>query len=225
MNSADEIAPLLKQRTNNRKSPFVIEFSGTPKAGKSTLLDSIATYLRREGLRVLSLKNTVPVEDKVNITYNIWGACNSLCKLIESDNSTYNFILVDRGFLDALIWIDVFRVLGIASIEDNSFIDAFFLHSSWTRMLSLYISMEIDPSIALQRESQFQFSQKLGSIMNSKVLGCYNERLDIYRSKFQKASISTLHINATEGLETQLIAARVFQRVIDLIGHLDSISL
>jgi predicted ATPase len=73
-NLADEVLKLKNDSIPRR--PIVIEFCGSPKSGKSSCINSLSLFLRRNKFRtrVLTERASVcPVEDKFDPNFNIWG--------------------------------------------------------------------------------------------------------------------------------------------------------
>jgi putative protein kinase ArgK-like GTPase of G3E family len=58
--------------------PFVLEFAGSPKAGKSTSVDAIDHFFRRSKFRTHVLRERAsfcPIPMKGHLFFNMWCAC------------------------------------------------------------------------------------------------------------------------------------------------------
>jgi hypothetical protein len=67
--------------------PFILEFAGSPKAGKSTSVDAIEHFLRRNGFRTHLLRERAsfcPIPMKGHVFFNIWCACTMLAEMLET---------------------------------------------------------------------------------------------------------------------------------------------
>ena len=77
---------ILKLKNERRqKRPIVIEFSGSPKAGKTSCINSLELFLKRNGFTVKTIHERAgvcPVTDKHNPMFNLWTACSSLSGMI-----------------------------------------------------------------------------------------------------------------------------------------------
>src|SRR5437879_3691004 len=65
---------------------LVVEFAGLPKAGKTSTLGQVYSFLRRCGFRceiVVERASVCPVRDKKHFNFNIWTACTSIAQLLE----------------------------------------------------------------------------------------------------------------------------------------------
>lgn len=105
---------------NISKKPFLIEFLGTARSGKSTSIELIADVFRKHGLKVLVVdEETVKLTKEINKNRDQKMAVDSLDytnQVIEEKLSLYdNFyrneediIIFDRGINDEFIWLDTF---------------------------------------------------------------------------------------------------------------------
>ena len=102
---------LLKE-THRKRRPIIIEFSGSPKAGKTSCINSLRQFLKRNGFEVEVIQERAsicPVSDKQSPMFNVWTSCMSLAGLIgivEDKKSTCDVIILDRGVFDALCWFE-----------------------------------------------------------------------------------------------------------------------
>jgi ABC-type multidrug transport system ATPase subunit len=80
---AEKLAQEFKKKG---RKPVVIEFAGTPKAGKTTTLSTIQAFLKRCGFKVevvVERASVSPVRDKYDATFNVWTACTTLAQILE----------------------------------------------------------------------------------------------------------------------------------------------
>jgi hypothetical protein len=95
------------------RRPIVIEFSGTPKSGKSSCISSLDIFLRRNNFntKVLTERASVcPIENKFDPLFNVWNGCagiNQLSEIVSNRPRDYDVIIMDRGFYDSLCWFDL----------------------------------------------------------------------------------------------------------------------
>jgi len=93
---AKEVLDLKKK--HRQKRPIVIEFSGSPKSGKTTIINSLELFLKRNGFRVAVVQeraSVCPVADKKSPMFNIWTACTSITGMI-------SHLVVERDDIDEL---------------------------------------------------------------------------------------------------------------------------
>ena len=73
---AEEVLTLKQE--HRQKRPIVIEFSGSPKAGKTSCINSLEIFLKRNGFSVSIVQeraSVCPVSDKQSPMFNLWTAC------------------------------------------------------------------------------------------------------------------------------------------------------
>jgi hypothetical protein len=122
---AENASQKFKQKA---RRPIVIEFAGVPKAGKTTTLNTIHSFLKRCGFRVetvIERASVCPIRDKKHFNFNVWTACTSLAQILEktqektrdqqSDSDPEILILDRRVFID----FRLARANGRRDCDDN----------------------------------------------------------------------------------------------------------
>jgi predicted ATPase len=103
-----DVAKRLQSHLNDLKKSLVIEFGGTPKAGKSTAIAALAKFLRRHKIPVrvvIERASVCPIRDKSQSFFNVWTACTSLAQMLAALDGEPGVTILDRGIFDALVWI------------------------------------------------------------------------------------------------------------------------
>ncbi len=172
--------------------PFVMEFAGTPKSGKSTSVEALRHFFSRHGFRVHILAERAavcPIPMKGHLFFNTWCATSMLAELLENVDTETDIIVVDRGLFDALVWLTLQEGRGELTAEEARTIEAFVLLERWRTLIDLAVVMEVDAEEALARENSQHITRKGGSIMNLEVLaaitGSVGEAIRRYGPKFQ----------------------------------------
>ena len=157
--------------------PFVIEFAGTPKSGKSTSVESIRHFLSRQEFRVHVLTERAelcPIPMKGHLFFNTWCAASMLAELLANVETVTDIIIVDRGLFDALIWLSQQEKRGELIPEEARTLEKFLLLKRWRSLIDVVIVMSVSPAEALSRENAQHITQKGGSIMKPEVLDAIN---------------------------------------------------
>lgn len=170
---------LLLKSEHRQKRPIVIEFSGSPKAGKTSCINSLELFLKRNGFSVKVIQeraSVCPVSDKQSPMFNIWTSCMSLAGLIgtlEDKTSTVDVLILDRGIFDALCWFEWLSATG--KMEDNQkFItEQFLLMEELIKSIDIVFAFCVEPHISIEREYANLLTDKIGTIMNKSVLEEY----------------------------------------------------
>jgi predicted NUDIX family phosphoesterase len=190
-----------------RASPrpaIVIEFAGLPKAGKTSTLNQVYSFLRRCGFRcevVVERASVCPIRDKKHFNFNIWTACTSIAQLLEKTQNPPkegdpDILFLDRGIFDSLCWFSLLEQLGRIRAADRHRVSEFLLVNDWTSRLTGVVAMTADPKEAMKREQGVLPVAGLeGSIMNPTVLRkmdkVIKETGKAHSSLFETYSINT----------------------------------
>jgi hypothetical protein len=153
---------------------FVIEFAGTPKAGKSTSVEAIRHFFTRHDFRVhvlIERASVCPIPMKGHLFFNTWCAGTMLADLIANVDTATDIIILDRGIFDALVWLTLQRQRHELTADEAQVIEAFLLLDRWRSLIDLAVVMSVPADEAMARENSQRISPKPGSIMNPEVLG------------------------------------------------------
>ena len=186
------------------RRPIVIEFCGTPKAGKTSCLSSLNLFLKRNGFKtkVLTERASVcPIRDKYNPSFNLWNLFSSSAELLENfveKAREIDVILCDRSIFDCLCWFHWFKKYDHINSDDFAVIEAFLTMGKYRTMFDLIYVFKTSPQVALEREYANLLTRKTGSIMNNTVLTEYNLCLDTARSRYDQTFRCIREINTDE---------------------------
>ena len=198
------------------RRPVVIEFAGTPKAGKTSTMETLQRFLRRNGIKVKVVTEQAavcPLADKVHYTFNIWTACHTLIGMLEGifvEEPSYDVVLLDRGLFDAIAWIDWLDRRGNMFKGENKKIRDFLTLRSWSRYVDLVFLFTVDPTVAMNREAGVLATTKTGRIMNKSSLEKLNSTfLDL-------ANNNELRLKKVIPMDTTtFVAPQTFEIVVD----------
>ena len=219
---ANQLRTLMDNSSRAAKRPLIIEFSGSPKAGKTRCIQGLELFLKRNGFRaeVFTERASVsPIKSKGHLYFNIWVSCASLQGMLESLYKEIDVFILDRGLFDALVWNQWLRVTGKISREEADSVDHFFMMPQWTDLVDLVIIMTCDPKISLQRECSDQLTTKPGTIMSEDTLRQLEEATEVTTeksgSKFRR--IVKMDTSQTKTIEA---VAHATEKVLDSLNSL-----
>jgi hypothetical protein len=202
---------------------FVIEFAGTPKAGKTTSVEAIRHFFSRQGFRVHVLverASVCPIPMKGHLFFNTWCASTMLAELIANVDTETDVIIVDRGLFDALVWLTLQRQRGELTEHEADVIEAFLLLDRWRSLIDLAVVMNVLPEKAMQRETSHRISSKPGSIMNVDVLRMLSSSVDETISRYS-SKFPAIIKHDTSGESVRVSNARLAEMILD---HFNRIS-
>lgn len=168
-----------KQFADKARKPLVIEFAGVPKAGKTTTLSHVQTFLKRCGFRtdvVVERASICPIRDKKHANFNIWTACTTLAQILEKTQNPPRpddpqILFLDRGLFDSICWMTMMERISRIRPDESKLIQEFLTIDDWKRRISAVFVMLASPQDAMEREQGILPVEGIGgSIMNREIL-------------------------------------------------------
>lgn len=184
------------KKDGHLRRPLLIEFCGSPKSGKSTIINALNIFLKRNKFSTIVLKERAsicPVHKKTNPFFNIWTLCSAVAEIIENLDREFNkadIIIADRGIFDALCWFEWLLNTNIPgelpklSKDQYEKLKNFCLLDTWVTNLDLIYIFQVDPSTSIKREYANLLTEKRGSIMNESILSGFNKAIETAESKY-----------------------------------------
>ncbi len=168
-----------RQFADRARKPLVIEFSGVPKAGKTTTLSNVQTFLKRCGFRtdiVVERASVCPIRDKKHANFNVWTACTTLAQVLEKTQNPPRsgdpqILFLDRGIFDSICWMKMMERISRIRDQERQIIEKFLLIDDWRKRVSAVFVMLASPQDSMKREQGvLPVEGSTGSIMNNDVL-------------------------------------------------------
>ena len=207
--------------------PLFVEFAGTPKSGKSTCIDTVNHFFRRQGYKVLAptegASKRTPYYLKNNlVAFNAWSATYALTHMLEGRYGTdeYHIVILDRGLFDALAWFELLKQKGNITSDDCSAIHQFLLLGHWRELVDMVFLFQTDPATSLERENRNKLIIEPGLTMNSDFLRDLNTAYDATEEQYAD-EFKTFHsISTREGKSTeQSTAFEVAKAIVDRLAQ------
>lgn len=178
------------KETHRQKRPIVIEFSGSPKSGKTSCITSLSLFLKRNGFRVEIVQeraSVCPVADKRSPMFNLWTSCMSVSGMLaalEKEPPLCDVLILDRGIFDACCWFEWLNKKKMFEDEQKKLVEQFLLMDSLVNRIDIVFSFVAEASVSIKREYANLLTDKPGSIMNKPVLEEYLQAIeDTIKSK------------------------------------------
>ena len=134
----------VRHGNNFLPAPFMIEFTGSPDAGKTTCIKELDKFLHRSDFRVF-----IPQEGAEAIRhisrktpeYNLRTGLYALNMLIDFAHShTYDIVIFDRAIFDAYTWMIYWEDKKMLTPKEKDLHQRFFLSKPWVdRIIASYI--------------------------------------------------------------------------------------
>lgn len=239
---AAEVLQLKQEREQRR--PLLIEFCGSPKSGKSTTINSLNLFLKRNGFNTVVLTERAgicPIDNKTHPFFNLWtltSAVSEIVKHLDLGKGKIDIIISDRGIFDALCWFEWLNTNPKAEapyLDDKAYEDLrhFILMDMWKDYMDLIYVFKVSPDTSIKREYANLLTEKRGSIMQEPVLRGFNIATESIIKQYSKEFREVIEIN-TDTSETDndpnavsyFVTSAVLKNLKDLliekVGYFDS---
>lgn len=186
----------LKSVAQKQRRPIVIEFCGSPKSGKTSCINSLNIFLKRNGYKTIILTeraSVCPISNKHDPIFNVWtctSSINEINKTIDANrfnrggDEDIDIIICDRGIFDALCWFRWLRDTNKMLEKEYELLTEFATLHRWKRNIDLVYIFTADPNTSIEREYANLLTNKAGSIMNHKILSEYRQAVLDTKSDF-----------------------------------------
>lgn len=171
----------------SNKEPYIIEFTGTPRTGKTTLINNLYDFFKKKGFNVEVLeefttskkykKEIYPLlKDKYKNIVNTEIPKYVLKQLEESISKKPDIIIVDRSLFDRLIWVDRLVLKNGMSLEEYEDYKKLYIPLIREK-INIVISTYTDSLTALKRDYQANLSLERRNFLNEENVNEYNKSL------------------------------------------------
>ena len=220
---AETVLESLRQKSPPR--PVFVEFSGTPKSGKSTCIDIVSHFFRRIGFNVLAptegaSKRTPYYLRNDLVAFNTWSASYALTHILEGlyHSDRYHLAILDRGLFDALAWFELLETDGRISSDVRGIIHNFLLVENWMSAIDAVFLFNADADTAMERENRDKLISEFGRAMNPEFLNNLNLAYDQVRERFggQFKDFTTINTSSSENTTAQSTSADIAYKILEI---------
>lgn len=191
-----------------KKVPYVIEFTGTPRTGKTTLINNLYDFFKKVGFKVSiveefttsSLYKTkiypkLKNEYKKVVNFEIPKYVSK--QLDDELNKDLDIIIVDRCLIDRVIWVDrLFLKKGITKEEYNEYKDLYL--PKIKSKIDICIATYTDSITAIRRDYSAYLSLEERHFLNEDNVNEYNKSLNNISKLCEKEDINLNIIDTTD---------------------------
>jgi thymidylate kinase len=185
-------------------APWIIEFSGLPRAGKSECISIIEHLLRRNNFKVLAPSEGAmhaPEYLKASLTeYNAWTAMYAIKQILEGyyfgkPDRHYDIVLLDRGLFDATAWFHYLENDGRLIEDDRKALTGTVRIPAWKNLLKQVFVFFCEPQTSIERELKTKLTKKAGTVFKTpflnKLKDAYEKAINCYAEDFLIRRINT----------------------------------
>jgi len=180
-----ELYKISKFITN--KKPYVIEFTGTPRTGKTTLINNLLDFFKKCGFKVSVIEEFTTsakykkeiwplLKDKNKNIVNIEIPKYVLKELEDTINENPDIIIVDRSLFDRLIWVDRLYIKGGMSNEEYNDYKKIYIPLIKEK-INIIIATYTDSITSLKRDYNANLALEKRNFLNEGNINEYNKSL------------------------------------------------
>lgn len=196
------------------KVPYVIEFTGTPRTGKTTLINNLSDFFKKKGFTVEILEEfTTSKQYKENIYPLLKDKYKNIVnteipkyvrkQLEEAISRNPDIIIVDRSLFDRLIWVDrLYQKKGMTENEYDEYKNKYL--PLIKNNINIIISTYTDALTSLKRDYNANLSLEKRNFLNEQNILEYNESLINMRNLCKKENINLKFFNTTNKSERKI---------------------
>lgn len=167
--------------------PYVIEFTGTPRTGKTTLINNLYDFFKKAGFVVEILEEFTTskkykkeiwptLKDKYKSVVNTEIPKHVLRQLEDALKKKPEIIIVDRSLFDRTIWIDRLYLKG--GITEEEYKNYFDIYTPLIKeKINIVISTYTDSITSLKRDYEANLSLEKRNFLNEDNINEYNTSL------------------------------------------------
>lgn len=175
------------QRVLLKRTPYVIEFTGTPRTGKTSLINNLYDFFKKAGFSVEVIeefttskkykKDIYPLlKDKYKNVVNTEIPKYVLKQLEDTIDDNVDIIIIDRSLFDRLIWVDrLFLKEGMNTCEYDDYKNKYI--PLIRDKIDIVIGTYTDSLTALRRDYNANLSLEKRNFLNEDNLLEYNKSL------------------------------------------------
>ena len=218
-----------------KNKTYVIEFTGTPRTGKTTLMNNLYDFFKKGGFTTSTLEEfTTSKRYKKDIYPRLKNEYKSVInteipKYVLEDLNTevsknYDIILVDRSLFDRMIWMDrLYNKNGVTKEEYDNYINKYtpLIKNKINIILGLYT----DSLTSLKRDYSANISLEKRTFLNEKNINEYNNSLVNMKELSSKFNINFHMFDTTNKSEREIsfqvldvILSDMRKRYIDILN-------
>ncbi len=193
--------------------PLMIEFMGSPEAGKTTAIDSIVKSLNDLGIitsKIRESAESVPsYYPKGSLSAHFWMRLNTAKSISEQyHKNSDDVIIIDRGIYDTMFWNEIFKNKGELNKSECYVADSFFemLHLKPDFTICLFVSPE---------ESVFRRGGE-GRIVTRAFISDFNTKLHYFTIMLKNQGTEVFELT-TDKLSPEKVQTVLLNKILEFL--------
>ncbi|MDD2376999.1 MAG: AAA family ATPase [Clostridia bacterium] len=197
--------------------PILVEFTGTPEAGKTSTIAILKKKLEDKGYSIgIVTEAAERVYDnlsKETNDYGIWVIATTIKEIVETMNRPYDIVIVDRGILDRIFWNTFTFNKGNITKEVMQIRDEFMLSSYIPYKSDFLIVFKVSVEECIRRKG------KEGKFVTSDNIKLYNDSLDEFLERVSMlAEKAEVHVINTDNTPKEEVSENVYKVITNFVN-------
>lgn len=192
----------------NLTKPFVIEFSGTPRTGKTTIINNLLDFFKKGGFKISLIEEFTTSKyykeqlkskfDQMNLSDGNITIIEEVYKqLLDSLKLEQDIILIDRSINDRQIWN--YRRYCRNDMPENQYFKVRKKFSAISKdLIDFLVITYADPLTCLQRDYNSSLALEQRNFLNYKNIEEYNNCLNDLKELFLESVENVMMLDTTE---------------------------
>lgn len=203
---------------------YVIEFTGTPRTGKTSLINNLKDFFMKKGFMMDILeefttsekykKDIYPLlKDKYKNIVNTEIPKYVLSQLNKSLKNKSEIVIIDRSLFDRLIWVDRLNLKdGMTNVEYEDYKKLYI--PLIKEKIDIVISTYTDSITALKRDYNANLSLEKRNFLNEENVNEYNKSLINMKALAEKENIN-FHLFDTTNKNQREVSFEIVNVIMD----------
>ena len=197
----------------SQDKPIIIELAGLPATGKSTTSNLLKNTFVHQGLNCkiipTALTSSPLAQSKTEWIFDAWHICKTIMFLLEESlHSKNDFIIIERGLVDSLCWLEWFRLNYQIEHSLIQRIEDFATIPEWFKQTNLTIVLLADFKTALQRRG------KISRIINPNTYQQLRTAYEIKINSFHaNQNFKNIHVYETDNISPNQIHNLIIEKI------------
>ena len=175
---ATDLVERIRPPRPGEELPLIVEFAGSPKAGKSTTIDIVTHFFKRTGFKTWAptegaSKRTPYFLRRDLVAFNAWALNYAISEILIAYHNVeeYDLVVLDRGPFDSLAWMNVLKDDGELDQDGYDRIRDFARRPKWAKLVERIYLFTCSPETSMRREHEAKLIRSDGTAMNEEMLG------------------------------------------------------
>lgn len=219
--NTDLVNKLANNKIDTQYCPIIIELSGTPNSGKTTVLNKISSVCRRKHINCRVIFESAPyckILNKLSPEFNYWTGADFIKKLWNFIAEKPDIVLCERGLFDAICWMEFHLNENNISKKQFQIMKNFYLNEDISNYTRYVLVMTCSDQVAVNRENTNSTYGAIGTIVNettiSKINIAIKSTIELCQNSFDKIdTIDTSDLNIEQTVDS------VFNKILQYLNQ------